>query len=73
MKWWKSKKHEKGKYEEPEDLLEILSFIQKTLIQLSQIKGDVKSSSMNISQLQQENELLKMQISLLEKMMKPEL
>jgi hypothetical protein len=76
MKWWKSKKYEQDRpeeFKEPADLLEVFSFIQKALAQLSQIKGDVKSNSMNISQLRRENELLKVQISLLEEMMKSEL
>lgn len=73
MKWWKSKKREQVKDEEPVDILEIFPFIQKVLKQLSESRKDVKGASMDLSQLREENELLKMQISLLEKMMNTEL
>lgn len=73
MKWWKSKKREQVKDEEPVDILEIFPFIQKILKQLSENRKDVKGASMDLSRLREENELLKMQISLLEKMMNTEL
>lgn len=55
--------------ERPVDIREMFSFVQKALNGLNEIKRDVKSSSMDISRLREENELLKMQISTLEKML----
>jgi hypothetical protein len=68
MSWWRNKKRKPEKLEEPVDLLEIFSFIQKVLMQLKELKKEATSSPLDLSQLREENELLKMQISLLEKM-----